>query len=86
MAAASAGVAAVIAAVIAAVALAGVDATAVGLILDGASLAILDEASRALFLEPYSQSAARCGHALSRGQASLEGLGNLLRVNHPLAR
>ena len=64
----------------------GVDATAVGLILDGASLAILDEASRALFLEPYSQSAARCGHALSRGQASLEGLGNLLLVNHPLAR
>ena len=72
--------------VVAAVALAGVDATAVGLTLDEALLAILDEASRALFLEPYSQSAARCGHALSRGQASLEGLGNLLRVNHPLAR
>ena len=71
---------------VAAVALAGVDATAVGLTLDEALLAILDEASRALFLEPYSQSAARCGHALSRGQASLEGLGNLLRVNHPLAR
>jgi hypothetical protein len=41
--------------VIAAVASAGVDATAVGLIFDEPLLVILDEALRALFLEPYSQ-------------------------------
>ena len=40
---------------IAAVASAGVDATAVGLIFDEPLLVILDEALRALFLEPYSQ-------------------------------